>query len=165
MAGSRQPINLVVAKGKKNLTKKEIEERMKAEVQAERDKVQPPAYLTKKLKDEFTEIANELLRINIMTNLDNDALARFVMAQDLYIKITKALLKEKPIVKNPTTGEEGLNGKHIELTKTQDKLFKQVRAAASDLGLTISSRCKLVLPKADKKEDPTPEQQRFGGRV
>ncbi len=33
----------------------------------------------------------------------------------------------------------------------QEKLFKMARAAASDLGLTITSRCKLVVPKPEEK--------------
>jgi P27 family predicted phage terminase small subunit len=33
----------------------------------------------------------------------------------------------------------------------QDKYFKQCRAAANDLGLSISARCRLVVPKAQEK--------------
>ena len=40
----------------------------------------------------------------------------------------------------------------------RDKALKQCRACASDLGLTISSRCKLVAPKA---EEPVKENK-FG---
>ncbi|MBR4320114.1 MAG: P27 family phage terminase small subunit, partial [Oscillospiraceae bacterium] len=38
------------------------------------------------------------------------------------------------------------------LDKRQDRYFKQAHACASALGLTISSRCKLVIPKADEEE-------------
>ena len=38
---------------------------------------------------------------------------------------------------------------------SQDKVFKQCRAAASDLGLTITSRCRIVVPKQeDKPKNP-----------
>jgi hypothetical protein len=61
MAGQRQPTDLVVMKGKKHLTKAEIEARKNAEVVAPNDKVKPPAYLTpeqKKIgtKEEIPEI-------------------------------------------------------------------------------------------------------------
>lgn len=39
------------------------------------------------------------------------------------------------------------NDDYSELLINQDKLFKQCRQASSDLGLTISSRCRLVIPK------------------
>lgn len=45
---------------------------------------------------------------------------------------------------------------YMELIKTQEKLFKMSRQAANDLGLTISSRCKLVVPK---KQDETPKNK------
>ena len=42
MAGKKQPIELVVANGKKHLTKSEIEERKSQEIQAPNDKIKAP---------------------------------------------------------------------------------------------------------------------------
>ena len=39
----------------------------------------------------------------------------------------------------------------------QDKSFKQCRACANDLGLTITSRCKLILPKTPEN----PKENKF----
>ncbi len=154
MARPRQPVDLLVYKGKKNLTKKEIENRKAQEVKAPADKVKPPTYLPKDLKREFKKIANELLDIGIMTNLDVDALARFLIAKKLYLDVSQKLLENPELVIVDT-----------DLVGIQDKLFKQSRAAASDLGLTISSRCKLVIPKQDEKPPQTEAEKRFGGRV
>ncbi|NEZ47938.1 phage terminase small subunit P27 family [Clostridium niameyense] len=140
MARPRQPTELLVVKGKKHLTKKEIEERKNGEVQAPADKVEPPSYLPQILKKEFNRIAGELIDIGIMSNLDNEALARFLVSEYNYQKVTKKLLKMG--VDNP---------KYYDLLLLQEKLFKMCRQSASDLGLTISSRCKLVIPKP--KED------------
>lgn len=145
MARPRQPIDLVLHKGKKHLTKAEIEERKSQEVKAANDKVEPPAYLSENLQEEFISIANELLSIGIMTNLDTDALARFLIAKKLYLDVTQTLLENPELM---------ISNKDI--VTTQDKLFKQSRSAASDLGLTISSRCKLVVPK---KEDNKPKNK------
>lgn len=94
-----------------------------------------------------------------MTNLDVDALARFLYARKLYIQITDQLLEQGPmktiIVKDldqagNVIGEhekQVTNDDYSELLINQDKLFKQCRQASSDLGLTISSRCRLVIPK------------------
>jgi P27 family predicted phage terminase small subunit len=153
MARPRQPIDLLLYKGKKNLTKKEIEERKSTEVKAASDKVKAPTYLPKELKKEFKKIADELLSIGIITNLDVDALARFLIAKKLYLELTQMLLEDP----NKLLDKD--------LVGTQDKLFKQSRAAASDLGLTISSRCKLVIPKKEEKPPQTEAERRFGDRV
>lgn len=141
MARPRQPIELVALKGKKHLTKAEIEERKESEVKAKSDKVRAPAYLPADLKKEFNKIAKELLSIEIITNLDIDALARFIIAKKLYLEISMKLLENPKIL---LEDEKILN--------QQDKLFKQCRSAATDLGLTISSRCKLVVPKKEENK-------------
>jgi P27 family predicted phage terminase small subunit len=170
---AKQPIDFLVAKGNKNLTKKEIKERKESEVKAPSDKIKPPAYLSTKLKKEFKKIANELVQIGIMTNLDNDALARFLMAQKLYLDVTDNLLKIPSVIEVPKMvkneyGEkvqdgiiDAANPEFSEILINQDKLFKQCRAAASDLGLTISSRCRLVMPKKEEVK-PVSKFAKFG---
>ena len=134
MPGPRQPINLVQAKGKKNLTKAEIATRKATEVAAPDDKVRPPPFLTKEGKREFNKIAKQLKDIGIITNLDVSALARFVAAQEMYEELTRKMFDDLDLIVDKAT----LNA--------QDKLFRQCRSASMDLGLTISSRCKLVMP-------------------
>lgn len=151
MARPRQPIDLLLYKGKKNLTKEEIEERQAQEVKAPSDKVKPPSYLDKDLKKEFRQISNELVQIGIMSNLDVDALARFLIAKKMYLDVTNNLLELDP-----------LDEKYSVLLINQDKLFKQCRQSASDLGLTISSRCKLVIPKTENEKPKTEAEKRFG---
>lgn len=143
----RQPISLIEAKGKKHLTKEEIAERKATEVKAPNDKIRAPSYLDKDLKKEFNKIAKELKEIDIMSNLDVDALARFIIARKLYIEITQQLVENPSLLLDKDT------------VGIQDKFFKQCRSAASDLGLTISSRCKLVVPK--KEEKPKNKFEKF----
>ncbi|MBP1083495.1 phage terminase small subunit P27 family [Bacillus capparidis] len=150
MARPRQPTDLLVVKGKKHLTKDEIEDRKSKEVWAPADKVEAPSYLPDELKAEFDRISLELLAIEIMTNLDCEALARFIVAENQYQKVSVKLMKMKSV------GE-----RYMDLLKIQEKLFKQARASASDLGLTISSRCKLVVPK-QQDEKPKNKFSKFG---
>ncbi len=168
MARSRQPVDLLLVKGKKNLTKQEIEERRAQEVKAPNDKVKAPSYLPKDLKREFKKIADELKNIGIITNLDVDALARFLFAQKQYLEMTEVLL-ETPITALVEDDDgnkfEVANKTYSDLLINQDKLFKQCRQASSDLGLTISSRCKLVIPKKDDGKPKSKEEERFGGRM
>ena len=91
MAGARQPTALVELKGKKHFTKAELEERRNAEVNADTDNIVPPDYLTEKQAGEFFALANELKRCEIMTNLDCDALARFVVARSDYADYVKLM--------------------------------------------------------------------------
>ena len=131
VAGGRQPTELLLLKGKKHLTKEEIEERLNSEIKAKNDKVEAPSYLPDELKEEFYRVANELIEIGIITNLDVEALARFIVSESQYQKVTIKILKSKNI-----------NDKYFSLIQLQEKLFKMSRTAANDLGLTISSRCK-----------------------
>ncbi len=154
IARPRQPTDLLLVKGKKHLTKAEIEDRKRKEIKAPSDKVKAPSYLPADLKKEFNKIAKELKEIGIITNLDIDALARFIIAKKMYLELTKQILKKPELM---------IVDKDI--VTTQDKLFKQCRSSASDLGLTISSRCKLVVPKKEDKKELTEEEKLFGGRV
>lgn len=165
MAGQRQPTNLLLLKGKKHLTKAEIKERQESEVKAKADNVKPPSYLPEELKTEFEEIANELMRIEIISNLDVDALARFLLAREQYVRASMELRKMSPIeVLKDKKGNEvtAANETYGDVLLSVDKLFKQCRQAAADLGLTISSRCKLVIPKKAEEKPKSPDEEMFG---
>lgn len=138
MARPRQPIELVVAKGRKHLTKAEIEERKKTEIKANDDKIKPPNNLSKEQKKEFKKIGNELKNLNIMSNLDCDSLGFYLIAKSRFDKVKEHLDKLDPI-KDYKDYEN--------LSRLEDRHRKQCREHAVDLGLTISSRCKLIIPK------------------
>lgn len=157
MAGPRQPIELVIAKGKKNLTKAEISERRATEVQPCMDGIEPPAYLTAAQKKRFVKLATQLQKIKIMGETDCETLSRYITAQTQYEKATKALRGMKP--PKPTGDDEAdmiLMADYYKneemVAKLQDRYFKQAHTSATALGLTISSRCKLEVPV--KEEEP-----------
>lgn len=164
MAGQKQPIDLLVLKGRKHLTKAEIEARKNSEVTAPNDKVKPPAYLTADLKKKFRKLAKELIEIKLIANVDCDALARLLIAQEQYLEVTEQiretpLMLEAPVYEtqeNPDTGEKErvqigtkriVNGERERLMIIQDRCMKQCRQGASDFGMTVSSRCRLAVPK------------------
>lgn len=155
MAGQKQPLALIEAKGKKHLTKAEKERRAAQEVHAPADNVSPPPYLNAKQKKEFRRIAGQLLELKIMSNLDCDALARFLVARDNYVKFTALVDSIEP--------ELGAVLALDKATTLQDRAFKQCRQAAGDLGLTISSRCKLAVPKAEEKAPESKFSMYMGG--
>lgn len=170
MAGQRQPIELVKAKGRKHLTKAEIEERERTEVRAPADKVTAPPYLTPPQKKAFKKMAKELREVGLIANLDVDALARLVIAQEKYVEVT-AELGRQPLmvtVEVPTgykdehgeqvwRKQEAVNGEAERLSLLQDRYFRQCRQGAADFGLTVSSRCRLAVPK--KQDEPQDENK------
>lgn len=156
MARQRQPIELVIANGRKHLTKAEIEARRASEVRPLDGEILPPDYLTKKQKAEFTTIAAQLQELKIMGETDVDALARYVVANGFYIESVKKL-RSKEVRDDPELFESWL--------KIQERFFKQARASASDLGLTISSRCKLVVPDTGKPEEKPNKFRKFEKRA
>lgn len=150
MAGARKPMMLNLVQGGKHWTKEEIEERLSGEVQPVTEGIAAPSYLTGKQKKQFNLIADQLQRIGIMGETDNDTLARYITAQGLYeqaVKDLRQLEKERP--KNATAGELSKWAELLDkLDKRQDRYFKQAQTAATALGLTISSRCKLAVPQS-----------------
>ena len=91
MPNNREPINLLLAKGRKHLTQEDIQRRMATEPTAPADAIQPPEYLSKKQRDEFSALAEELQRIKIIGNVDAGELARYVIAHGFYARYTKLL--------------------------------------------------------------------------
>lgn len=148
MPGPRQPIELIQAKGAKHLTKAEIKERQESEIKPIADNIAAPDYLTKKQKQIFDMLASQLIKLKIMGETDVDALARYIIANDFYINAVKKMRSSE--IKNDPVRFEAW-------AKMQERYFKQCRAAANDLGLTISSRCKLVVP--DRKAEMEKENK------
>ena len=149
MPGQRQPIELLKAKGFKHLTKAEIAEREQSEIKPITDNIIAPEYLTKKQKETFYKLADQLKALKIMGETDVDALARYVTANDFYINAVKKM-RSKEAQANPVIFSAW--------AKIQERYFKQCRSAANDLGLTISSRCRLVVPERNTE---TPKENKF----
>lgn len=167
MAGKRQPIEVLQAKGRKHLTKAEIENRKKTEIDAPDDKVIPPSFLTAKQKKRFNSLAAELMELKIISNLDCEALGRLIVVEEDFAKISKEL-KKTPLMVNVRVTvqkkdeygnpimieleEKQVNPTFDKLQVLRDRAFKECRQGAADFGLTITSRCRISVPVA--KEPP-----------
>lgn len=155
MARPREPIDLIKAKGKKHLSEKEYEERKSQEIKVPFTDISPPKYLNAKQKKEFIEIAGKLQTIdpNLFTELDVDTLCRYLQAKELYLKYTEQLNKmlnsPKPVSEEGNFYLDDIN----KLQRMQDVVFKQCQSSARDLGLNISSRCKIILPPVENGDD------------
>lgn len=172
MAGrNKQPLSVIQGKGRSNhLTKQVIKERQAQEdaMRGYTDNIVAPSYLTKKQKEEFDSIANELIRLGIFSNLDVDSLARYIDSKTQYLQLIRDLKKIKPTEMVEVEGKKKAiaNEDYPKLMRVKNTLFNECRAAASDLGLSITSRLKLVIPKQDDNNKPKTEaEKRFSGRL
>lgn len=140
-----KPIKLHLAEGNpSHLTKQEIEDRQNGEIVVPFTDIVPPSHLNKKQKEKFMDIAKKLRAIGIMTELDADCLSMYVFSYDLYLEYTKKMLQ---LMK--TDDIDGVK----DLQVLQDKAFRQANTAARDMGLTITSRCKIVIPKPPEEDE------------
>lgn len=145
MARPREPVDLIKAKGKKHMSKAEYEERKEQEIEVPFTDIKPPDYLTgQKQLEKFNYYADMLLNIGIFTELDVDCLARYIMGEQLYLQYTSLLIS---LIKSKDFDQMG------KIQGLQDRAFRQCQQCARDLGLTISARCKLVVPKTDEDDD------------
>lgn len=145
MPGKRQTTDTIKANGRKHLSAAEEAERRAREVRVPAaEKIEAPKTLSAARKKEFVRIAEQLAKVNLFTELDADALSSYVVAFSEYQKATKevdAALKEKNV------------GQAAKWSLVQDRFSKQARAHANDLGLTVTSRCRLVMPKQETADD------------
>jgi len=172
MAGrNKQPLQVILGNGRsKHLTKDDIKKRQKHEekMRGPTENIEIPSYLTATQKKEFAEIAEKLVVLEIFSELDVDSLARYLDSKHQYLQLVKDIRKIKP-----TETVEQENGKKItianedypKLQRTKNTLFNECRSVAADLGLTITSRLKLVIPSPSTVEGKTEAQKRFGDRL
>ena len=145
MARPREPVDLIRAKGKTHMTKAVYEARKNAELDVPFTNIEPPEYLTgEKQIRKFNYYAEMLLALDIFTELDVDCLARYIMGEQLYLQYTNLLIK---LIKSQDFEQLG------KIQGLQDRAFKQCQQCARDLGLTISSRCKLVVPQPMEEDE------------
>ena len=150
MPGPRQKLSVLEANGRKHLSKAEKAQRAAGEVELPKPaKMRVPKWLPEYLKADFRALAKELLEADLgAAQLDRDTPGRYVAAQHQFTAacrmVQDALDQEDPDLVN-------------KWTKAQKAYFDQARACANDLGLTITSRCRLVLPEGTRK----PEESEF----
>ena len=189
MAGKRRPmdVNLAVVQGGggKHWTKQEIEDRRATEVKAGKPRsLSPPQWLSKPAARLFRKYAKELLALpgDVVSKLDTGTLARYCDCEATYAQASRhkevwlgELARQIPELDG--SGEiaepEEIEAREKEYEKAREqldywtgqmaKMEKICRGCATELGMTIASRCKLVVPKVEEPEaDPLEElRQRF----
>lgn len=150
MPGPRQPTDLVKANGRKHLSKAEEAARRTGEVKVPGAKTaKPPKWLPEALKKDFRALGKRLIAAGIYTDLDADTLGRYLVAQHQWVIATDEA--EKALAQRDQEQADAWG-------RVQERYFKQARNCANDMGLTVTSRCRLVVPESggQKPEDSNP---------
>lgn len=137
--------------GNKNWTKAEIEHKKKTEVILDGDEIKPPKGLAKKFHKKFKWLVSEFDGLGILANVDADAIARYIVADDKYWELTAYI--EKLDKADPEFNK---------MTNIQKRYFDQTMQLAKELGLTFKSRMGLKKPEAEETEPKTVEDKLFG---
>lgn len=177
MPGKRRPmdVNLSVVDGGKgkHWTKSEVEDRQNAEIKMPKPKaLTPPTWLSDPAKKLFRKYAKQLLAFpsGIVSTLDVGTLARYCDCELSYGEASahkNAWLDEctRLLRESASDGMADLadDPMYAAATKEVDfwtgqlvKFEKMARGCATEMGLTVSSRCRLVVPKAEAKEEDDP---------
>lgn len=158
MPGPRQPVDVLIARGAKHLTKNEEAQRRASELNIPpAQKITPPKWLgrefpddvAKALKAEFRKLGKRLAEVGLYSDLDADTLGQYLVALhqwELATRQVEQLLGEADYVK---AAESWCN--------IQAKYFAAARRCASEMGLTISSRCRLIVPQTAEPDEPEDE--------
>lgn len=157
MPGPRQKLSVLEANGRKHLSKAEKAQRAAGEVELPKPaKLRVPKWLPEYLKADFRALAKELLAADMgVAQLDRDTVGRYIVAQHQFTAACRMV-------------QDALDQQDADLvnkwTKAQKSYFEQARACANDMGMTISSRCRLVLPKQPEKPEENPFLQMMEAR-
>ena len=150
MPGKRQPTDVVKANGKKHLSRAEEAQRRAGELEVPAaDTATPPKWLPKKHHAEFLELGDRLRGVGIYTELDRDVLGQYFVARECWLKADK---RASAAIRD---GDEKLAQSW---TTVQNTYFRQVRQCGEAMGLSVTSRCRLVVPRAGQ---PTEESNPF----
>ena len=152
------PQKVIEMRGKSHQTKAEKEERRNSELQiSDAKRIRAPDYLPEMLRDEFNELGQQLIKAQLACKLDRDVMARYLMSKQNWILAHEKAKDSLLFDDDPKT----VGG----WTKVANQYFNQCQACANAMGLTITSRCKLVVPQTKNEEENDPMAKMLAERM
>ena len=91
----------------------------------------PPAYLDASLRERFNALAPDLTAMGTLTFLDADALARYIVSENEYLRVSHLAM---------AAIDSGDSAEADKWASVQDRLLKQCMTAGAEFGLTPSAR-------------------------
>lgn len=185
MSGPRRPMSVNMASGGKHWTKNEVENRVQSEPKVKKPaSLTCPKWLSKDAAKLFRAYAKELLACLPVSRLDTLTLARYCDAEwsyseasrqkSAFLSIAREIMDQEADARGsdaicPRSAPEAQTVDRKQAyeeckaqiaywTKAMSAYEKIARGAANDMGCTITSRCRLVVPPSAKEEDDPLEQ-------
>lgn len=178
MPGKRRPmdVNLSVVDGGKHWTKAEVEDRQAAEVKMPKPKaLSPPSWLNDPAKKLFRKYAKQLLAFpsGIVSTLDAGTLARYCDCElsyaeasnhkSVWLEVCKRRLEALCQADSVAVSKDDIQRFAMAYEEAKEqvdfwtgqmvKFEKMARSCATEMGMTVSSRCRLVVPKPEQPQD------------
>ena len=120
----------------------ELSERAEREPKVPFTDVRPPEFLTTAAqREEFGRIASMLVAVGIFTELDESTLGKYVVAEETYRAAMRDMRRADR--SSCTDPKEKLS-----LQNRLSKAIKDCRDLAGDLGLNVTARCRIKMPRA-----------------
>lgn len=150
MAGGRprKPVSQCTGQ----MSKAEKEERLEQEekLKAPNDKVEAPSWLSEEAKKEFERVSKDLVKLDLIANIDTAILAIYADAYSNYVHLTKEIQKVGTVMEYTNAG--GNTNKTVTAeVLAQNKYIDVIMKCSSKLGLSISDRLKLIVPTKEDK--------------
>jgi P27 family predicted phage terminase small subunit len=158
-----KPVVLQLLEGNKGkYSKAQLQERLDREnaIKPKANNVKAPNWLSPFAKREFKKMVAELMEVELVTNVDVNALAMYCDALDNYVQCTRMIREEGLMVEYTNKAAETNKVPHPLLTK-QKALFEQMKSLSTEFGLTPAARAKIAIPKVPDKEESA-EEKMFG---
>ncbi len=151
MPGPRQPTDLILLAGKKHLSRSEEADRRSRECRVPSVKnPKPPPWLDESLRKEFRKLGKTLCSVGLYSDLDADILGMYLTHRHQWELATRELEAALQI--------RDCRDSDV-WSKVQERSFRAASSCASKLGLSVSDRCRLLIPQPvleqeDAVEDP-----------
>lgn len=143
-----------------NLTKEQIKDRMEKEqaVTGDSDNIPVPVFILGDpiAEDEYNRVVEELLKVNIVTNVDSTLLGIYADSYSKYVQATRAM-EDEPMVMEYTNKAGATNQVISPYIKIQQQYAQQIMKISTLYGFDPSSRSKIAhLQPSDKNEKTDP---------
>jgi P27 family predicted phage terminase small subunit len=162
MARPSKPAIMHVLEGKSKKSSAELDRRLSAEesLQFKADNIATPTWLREDARPYFDALTQEFEGMDLLRNVDVNALALYCDALLDYVTFT-AIIEREGVMTEHTNKAGAENSVPHPLLSKKKQAFDQMSKLMSEFGLTPSARTKLAMsiPKAVEEDSP------FGSRL
>lgn len=139
-----------------NISKEEknARKRQEKELKLDRDALVAPSWLSPRAAEEFSRVAAEFAKIDILDNLDLQTLAIYADAYDKFVTLKERLDEEGEVI--TVEGVKSSYQKVNPALTAQSIYVDRIYKASAKLGMATTDRLKLVVPTEEEKKKENP---------